>query len=130
MEFEIFQIVFSLERSRMTQAGLANVDSSDPGIRLAQRISGCLRRATAGNEDLPLYAQRFSRPQEMKQRPTAIRILVKLAVPIQAGERRRIRHPLVKALDLFGVASRCTLRLLNHFEPSPSDRSALRPAAD
>jgi hypothetical protein len=47
MEIEVLQTIFLLKLARMTQAGFADVDCRDMSVRLAQCISGSLRRSTA-----------------------------------------------------------------------------------
>ena len=43
---------------------------------------------------------RLGRPQEMKQRPPTVRVAVQVAMLVQAGERRRIRHRLVEGVHV------------------------------
>lgn len=100
VQLEVLQIVLALEIARVAKARLADVDGDDSRIRLTERVSRRLRGAAARDEDLLASAHRLGRPQEMKQRTSTVRVPVQVAMLIQAGERRRIRHRLVEGMHL------------------------------
>ena len=52
MEIEVLQSIFLLKIARVVQAGFADVDCRDPGIRLAQRMDSSLGCSAAGDQDL------------------------------------------------------------------------------
>src|SRR6266542_7108603 len=102
MKFKVLQIVFLLQVTRVAQAGLADVDACHAGIGLAQGVSGCLRSTATGNEDLQVFSKWLGGPYQMKLSSTTLRVFVQITVFIQTCEWRRIRHPFIKGLDLFG----------------------------
>ena len=114
MEFEVLQVVLSLKLARVAQAGLADVDGGDARVGLAKRISGRLRRAAAGNQNLLVSAQRLGRPDQMEQRAATVRVPVQVAVLVQVGDRRRIRHPFVEVADRSARGLICFERPVAH----------------
>ena len=102
MKLEVSQAVFSLKIARVTQARFADVDCRHLRIRLAQRMDRGLRGAAAGDQDLSICPRLLRRPQQQRQCPTPIRVAIELAVPIEVGDRRRIRVALVKGAHLVG----------------------------
>ena len=83
-----------------------------------KRIPGCLRSAAPGNEDLSALAQLIGWPYQVELSLTTIGVLIEIAVFIQRSERRRIWHPFIESLDIFGGASRQVIGLLfaGHFD--------------
>ena len=90
-----------LKLARVAQARLADVDGRDAGFGLAQRVAGGLRRAAAGDQDLPIARALSVGQMQMEQRAATLRVAVEIAMLVEAGERRRIRHPLVEVADRF-----------------------------
>ena len=131
MKLEVLQTILSLEIARVAQARVADVYRGDSGIGLAKRVPGRLRCAAAGDEDFLVSAQRLGRPHQMEQRPATVRILVQIAVFIQAGERCRIRHPFVEVADVLRDGSSRPFPLVapvhvscpsGHRPPAPAHR--------
>ena len=97
-EFEVLQIVLSLEIARMAQARLADIDRGDSGMRFAKRISRRLRRAAAGHEDFQVPALSLGRPSQIEMRAATLRIGVEIygpdwrPVPDMASSRRSRGH--------------------------------------
>ena len=95
VEVEVVQSILLLELARVTEARLADIHCGDSGIRLAKEGDPCgLGRAATGDEDFLVSPERFGWPHQVVVRPPPIRILVEIAVLVEAGERRRVRNPL------------------------------------
>src|SRR5271154_5356823 len=96
VEIEVPDAVFPLKLAGVAEAGFADVDRGDTRVRLAHRMNNGLRRAAAGDQDLAIRRRLSRRPKEKRHRPSAIRIAIELAMPVEVAERRRIRMALVK----------------------------------
>jgi len=105
-EIETSQAVFSLKLARVMQAGLADVDGGHMSIRFAQRMDGSLGSSAAGHQDLSVCPRLLQWPQQQGQRAASIRVAIKLAVPVEVAERRRIRVTLVKSAHRIGAIGR------------------------
>src|SRR4030095_6619246 len=99
MELEVRQAILALKIACVAQARLADVNCCDPRLGLAKRVPGRLRRTATRDKDLLVAAERLGWPQEMKHRPATIGVAVQVAMLIQAGQRCRIGHPLIKVAD-------------------------------
>src|SRR5215472_16365811 len=99
-KYEITDLVLFLKLKCVSEAGLADIDGRDASVGLAQCIACSLRGPATGDQDLLICARPPSRPDHVKQGLAALRISVQLTMFVQAGERRRIRHSLVKIAEL------------------------------
>jgi hypothetical protein len=92
-------IVSQLQIARMAEARLADVDRRDARLGLVHRMPGRLRGAAAGDQDSLVCARGLGRKHPMPDGAAATR--VEVPVLVQAGERRRVGHPLIEVADLF-----------------------------
>jgi len=100
MDLESAQVVLSLEFLSTAYARGAEIDAGNPSPRPPQGIPRRLRCAASRNEDGVLLPIGKSGPEKMMIRAAFLWVLPEPSIVLEAVDRRRIRVPFVKVLDL------------------------------
>jgi hypothetical protein len=100
IDLETAQVVLSLEFLGTAYAGRAEIDAGNPSPGPPQGIPRRLRCAASRNEDGVVFPMGKSGPEKMMVGAMFLWVLPEPSVVLEAVDRRRIRVPFVKILDL------------------------------
>src|SRR5271156_5871787 len=111
---EVIQLVFALELLGALDTGGTDIDPGDRCTRPRQRVLGGLRSAAAGDQNAPIVAIGFSRPEQASIRAPSI-VVPTGFMTLEAVNRRRVRVTLIKGAHLLrnavGIRYFCVVAL-------------------
>jgi hypothetical protein len=107
LQVKVGEVMFSLEFF-----GLAEVNSSDPGMRPPDCILGGLGCPAAGNENGKIFPVRLSGPEQMKVGYAFLGILPEATIIREVIDRSRVGITVVEIPDLRGRPKTRQLRIL------------------
>ncbi len=102
MQVEVLETIFVSQIACVAEAGFADIDCSNAGLRLAESVASRLGCAAARHENFLMRGRRRGREHQMEHRAAAKRVFVKLAMLVEAVDRSGIGEAFVEIADVGG----------------------------